>query len=380
MKKFDENFLNFIKENILIEDLARNVYNLTEHKKRSTKQYPVFVRDEKDLKTKGSVKIVINPAKNSFFTHNYNAKGTVIDFVEYIENCDFVTAVKKISSYYNIDIQNENVEFNSDYIKNNVNLQRSVNLKRKVEEAAAETAEKAEKWIEMYNTLRINRHFDSDIRGISADLLNYLRDNNKIKFYKTDKYSVIKVPLLSDSETMCGGQDIYRDKNGKWQKINHGRAGVYITGNLKNVQTLTLTESFFDSLSALQLKLDKTKAKNPFYSLDDLNSDLATISINGSLSDLKKEAILDVIKSAESLQTIVLAFDADNVGKKYEKEIFDLLKENGLLDKYDIVKIAYGTHKDLNEYLQAKKARESAAPENNIRAAGEREKEAFIAR
>jgi len=292
---------------------------------------------------------------------------------------DFVTAVKKLAAYANINID-KNIDFNDDYFKNNVVFKRSESIKKEAETATAEAEAKAEKWIEMYNTLRINRHFTEDIRGISADLLNYLRNENKIKYYKTDKYAVIKVPLYSNKDIMCGGQDIYKDSTGKWQKINHGRAGIYHTGNLKNVQTLTLTESFFDSLSALQLKFDKTKAKNPFYSFDDLNSDLATISINGSLSDLKKEAILDVIKSSESLKTIVLAFDADEVGKKYEKEIFDLLKENGLLDKYDVVKIAYGTHKDLNEYLQVKKARESAAPENNIRAAGKREKEAIIVR
>jgi len=209
----------------------------------------------------------------------------------------------------------------------------------------------------MYKNMRINRHFTNDIRSISAELLNYLRDNGKIKYYKTDKYAVIKVPLYKNSTEMCGGQDIYKNADG-WQKINHGRAGIFLTGNLKNVQTLTLTESFFDSLSALQLKMDKTKAKNPFYSYSDLDNDLATVSINGSLNDLKKEAILDVIRNAGNLQTIVFAFDADEVGKKYEKEITELLRENGLLDKYDVVKIVYGTHKDLNEYLQAKKVTE----------------------
>jgi len=381
MRRFDENFLSFIKENVLIEDLARNVYNLTEHKKRSTKQYPVFYRYEDEVGKKGSVKIVINPAKNSFFTHNENKKGTVIDFVSYIENVDFVEAVKKIASYYDINIETENIELNNDYIKNNVNLRRSISLKNKVKEAAAETAEKAEKWLEMYKNLRINRHFTEDVRGISADLLNYLRDENKLKFYKTDKYAVIKVPMYRDSIEMCGGQDIYRDKNGKWQKINHGRAGIFLTGNLKNVTTLTLTESVFDSLSALQLKLDKTKAKNPFYTYSDLDNDLATISINGSLSDLKKEAILDVIRNAESLETIVFAFDADKVGRKYIEEVKKLLEENGLLNKYNVISVSFGDKKDLNEYLQAKKLKDSAAPDNIQRqAAGEREKAAIIAR
>jgi len=380
MRKFDENFLNFIKENVFIEDLARNVYNFVEHKKRSTKQYPVFVKSEEDLKIKGSVKIVINNAKNAFFTHNDNARGTSIDFVQYIENCDFVTAVKKIANYYNIDVENENIELDDDYIKNNVNLQRSVNLKNKVKEAAAETEERAQKWIEMYKNMRVNRHFTNDIRGINAELLNYLRNENKLKYYKTDKYAVIKVPLFSNATTMCGGQDIYKDSNGKWQKINHGRAGIYITGNLKNVTTLTLTESFFDSLSALQLKMDKTKAKNPFYTLSDLNNDLATISINGSLSVLKKEAILDVIRNAESLETIIFAFDNDEVGKKYIEEVKKLLEENGLLNKYNVISVSFGDKKDLNEYLQAKKLKESAAPENERQAAGKREKEAIIAR
>jgi len=374
MRRFNDDLLNMIKENIHIADFAESVYNLEKNKHKSTKQYPVY-------KYNGD-KIIVNAANNSFFSANSNAKGTIIDFVSYIEEVDFVTAVKKLAAYANLDIS-ENVDFDADSFKNNVVFKRSESIKKEATESAAEAQEKAEKWINMYNTLRINRHFDKDIRGISADLLNYLRDKNKIKYYKTDKYAVIKIPLFSNATTMCGGQDVFQGTDGKWQKINHGRAGIFLTGNLKNVTTLTLTESAFDSLSALQLKYDKTKAKNPFYSLSDLDNDLATISINGSLSDLKKEAILSVIKSAGNLQTIVLAFDNDKIGKKYEKEIFDLLKENGFLNKYNVVAINYGEHKDLNEYLQAKKARESAVPEYNMnerQAAGEREKAAIIAR
>jgi len=371
MRKFDENLLNMIKENIHIIDFAENVYGLEKHKHKSTKQYPVY--------NLNGDKIIVNAAKNSFFCANSNNKGTIIDFVEFVENVDFVTAVKKLAAYAHLDIE-ENIDFDDDYFKNNVVFKKSESIKKEAETATAEAEAKAEKWINMYNTLRINRHFTNDIRGISAELLNYLRDNDKIKFYKNDKYAVIKVPLFSDSKTMCGGQDIF-EKDGRWQKINHGRAGIYYTGNLKNVTMLTLTESFFDSLSALQLKYDKTKAKNPFYSLNDLDSDLATISINGSLSDLKKEAILDVIKSAGNLQTIIFAFDADKVGCKYIEEVKKLLEENGLLEKYDVVSISFGEHKDFNEYLQAKK-RESTAPDNiKERAAGKgKEKAAIIAR
>jgi len=372
MRKFNDDLLNMIKENIHIIDFAENVYNLEKNKHKSTKQYPVYKI--------GDDKIIVNAANNSFFSANSNKKGTIIDFIQYVENVDFVTAVKKIAAYAHLEI-NENVDFDADSFKNNVVFQRSENIKKEAVEATAEAERNAQKWIEMYKNMRVNRHFTEDVRGISAELLNYLRDNGKIKFYKTDKYAVIKVPLYSKVGEMCGGQDIYKDSSGKWQKINHGRAGIFITGNLKNITTLTLTESFFDSLSALQLKYDKTKAKNPFYSYDDLNNDLATVSINGSLSDLKKEAIIDVIKNAESLKTIIYAFDNDEVGKKYEKEIFDLLKENGLLNKYNVVTISYGTHKDLNEYLQAKKLKDSAVPDNIQRqAAGKREKEAIIAR
>ena len=367
MKKFDENLLNMIKENIHIADFAENVYMLEKDRRKSTKQFPVY-------KLNGDI-IIVNAANNSFFAANSNVKGTIIDFVQFIENVDFVTAVKKIAAYAHLDI-GENIDYNDEYLKNNVVFQRSESIKREAEAATAEAQEKAQKWINMYKNMRINRHFDSDVRGISKDLLNYLRDSDKLKYYKTDKYAVIKVPLYKNSTEMCGGQDIYKNAEG-WQKINHGRAGIYFTGNLKNVQTLTLTESFFDSLSALQLKYDKTKAKNPFYTYSDLDNDLATVSINGSLSDLKKEAILDVIRNAGNLRTIIYAFDNDEVGKKYEKEITELLEENGLLDKFEVVKIAYGTHKDLNEYLQAKKARESAAPDNSVEAAGKREKEAF---
>ena len=357
MRKFNDDFLTFIKENILIEDIAQNVYNLEKNRRKSTKQYIVYEYNDD--------KIIVNSSRNSFFVSNNNEKGTIIDFVQYIENCDFVEAVKKIANYYNIDIQNENVEFNDDFIKNNVNLRRSVDLKNEIKENEKKTKEKAETWINLYKNLRINRRFDNDIRAISKDLLNYLREKEKIKYYKNEKYAVIKVPLYNRVNTICGGQDIYEDAK-KWQKINHGKAGIFFVGNLKNVTTLVLTESFFDSLSALQLKYDKTKAKNQFYTFDDLDSDLATISINGSLSDLKKEAILDVIKNAKSLKTIIFAFDNDNIGKKYVDEVTNLLKDNELFDKYDVVKITFDKYKDLNEYLQAKKTRESIATDNNI--------------
>jgi len=78
MRRFDENFLNFIKENILIEDLARNVYNLTEHRKKSTKTYPVFYQGAPE---KDAPKFLIDNRNNSFIDTNNIRKGDVIQFV-----------------------------------------------------------------------------------------------------------------------------------------------------------------------------------------------------------------------------------------------------------------------------------------------------------
>ena len=139
----------------------------------------------------------------------------------------------------------------------------------------------------------------------------------------------------------------------KKKLINHGKAGLYITGNLTSINTIVFTESFFDSLSALQLKFYKTKKKNPFYTYSILNHEIGTISINGSLSNLKKEAIIDVIKNSPMLKTIILGFDDDNMGQKHTSEIKNLLKNSGFINKYSIKLVKYKDYKDFNEYLQA---------------------------
>jgi SAM-dependent methyltransferase len=60
-----------------------------------------------------------------------------------------------------------------------------------------------------------------------------------------------------------------------------------------------------------------------------LVNDLGVCSINGSLSDFKKQSIVNILKNYDNINTLILAFDDDEVGRKYEKEIIELLKENG---------------------------------------------------
>ena len=114
----------------------------------------------------------------------------------------------------------------------------------------------------------IQHHLD-DLYG-SKELLNYLRDNDKLKFYKTDKYATIKIPLYCNTNEICGIQNIYK-KDNSWRKINHGKAGIYITGNLTRINTIAFAKSFFDSLSALQLKFYKTIKHNRYYDLKNLS-------------------------------------------------------------------------------------------------------------
>jgi len=342
MKKFDENFLQFIRDNIPVEDILENMFNFQKDIKRSSINSQVYLTD----KGKKIITFHKNGA-NAWFTLN-GVKGDNIKLVQFLENCDFVTAVKKLANFYNINPIKYNHNQNT-----SPNLQRAFERKEKIKKEIAEAEKNSQKAIENYKNLKINRHFRNNIRGISKELLNYLRDNDKLKFYKTDKYATIKIPLYCNIDDICGIQDIYK-KDNSWRKINHGKAGIYFTGNLEKINTIILTESFFDSLSALQLKFNKTIKHNPYYDLNTLNSDLATISINGSLNDLKKEAILDVIKNSPMLKTIILAFDNDNMGQKYTSEVKNLLESKGFINKYSIKLVKYKGYKDFNEYLQAR--------------------------
>ena len=341
MKKFDDNFLQFIRDNIPVEDILENMFNFQKDIKKSSINSQVYITD--------NGKKIITYHKNNinaWFTLN-GVKGDNIKLVQFLEDCDFVTAVKKLTNFYNINP----IQYSYNQNKN-PNLQRAIKLKQQNEKEIAKAEKNSEKAIENYKNLKINRHFTNDIRGISKELLNYLRDNNKLKFYKTDKYSTIKIPLYCNINEICGIQDIYKKEN-NWKKINHGRAGIYYTGNLGKIKTIILTESVFDSLSALQLKFYKTIKYNPYYDLNTLNLDLATISINGSLNDLKKEAIIDVIKNSTNLNTIVFAFDDDKMGHKYTHEIKQLLRLRNL-NKFKLLSIKYYGYKDLNEFVQAK--------------------------
>jgi hypothetical protein len=267
----------------------------------------------------------------------------------YLENLDFVSAVKKIASTYGLEI-NDVASF--DYEKNEY-LKRSLQVTKSVKEYIREQAEKD--YAEFFNNIKINRSFKESIRGISADLLNLMREKGLIKFYKTDKYATIKTKTFCSSAEVCGIQDIYKSSTGEWKKINNGRAGVFFAVNLKNITTLVLTESFFDSLSALEMAFAGGVRRNPFYTLEDLINDVGTVSINGSLSALKKEAILDILKNSDSLKTLVFGFDNDDIGQKYCQEIYKMLKENDLDNNYEIIYIQYPQNiKDLNELLQTK--------------------------
>jgi len=342
MKKFDDNFLQYIRDNIPAEDILENMFNFQKDIKRSSANSNVYITD------KGKKIITYHKnGINAWFTLN-GVKGDNIKLVQFLKNCNFVTAVKELANFYNINP----IKYNHNQNKS-PNLQRAIERKEKIKHKIIEADKNSKEAIENYKNLKINKHFQEDIRGVSKELLNYLRDNNKLKFYRTDKYATIKIPLYCNINEICGIQDIYK-KDNSWQKINRGKAGIYITGNLTSIHTIVFTESFFDSLSALQLKFYKTKKKNPFYTYSILNHEIGTISINGSLNNLKKEAIIDVIRNSPMLKTIILGFDDDNMGQKYTSEIKNLLESKGFINKYSIKLVKYKGYKDFNEYLQAR--------------------------
>ena len=91
MKRFTDEFLEKIKQ-INIQDLLANVYKLPEDKEKTCKAYPVF-------NSNSGEKIIINAGKNTFFISSGEARGNIINLVMYLDNLDFVNAVKKNSKY-----------------------------------------------------------------------------------------------------------------------------------------------------------------------------------------------------------------------------------------------------------------------------------------
>jgi 5S rRNA maturation endonuclease (ribonuclease M5) len=237
----------------------------------------------------------------------------------------------------------------------NPNSFKTINFKS-LTEKIIESEKKANYYIYLYKNLKKNAILTEDIRGISEKLLNYLRKQNKLKYYKTDQYQTIKIPLYSETNEICGIQDIFKKTNSeKWEKRIHGHAGIFFVGNLVKIKSIIITESLFDSLSALQIHFNYNREKNLSYTFSNLLNELGSISINGSLSDLKRKALIDVIKNAKNLHTIVIAFDADQIGQKYKKEFIELLQSKNILNNYKILILNnYQGYKDFNEYLQAK--------------------------
>ena len=368
MKRFNEVFLNQLKQ-IPINEVAEKLYGMTFDYIKSTKTTYVYRESESDIirtDNKGNnprPKIVVNLAKNVFISHNYknDSYGDIFNFIALKESWDvrtnFPSIVKKLADYVGVVPILDNQNFNTFNFDNSKKFEK---LKQKREEIKRQIA-KYEKeknninWKEVFENIKVNRHYTDDIRGISAELLNYLRNQGKIKYYKTQNYAITKVPLYSNVKTICGIMDIYRNNNG-WQKLlnKYSKSGIFYTGNLKNIRSLVLTESFFDALSALQFKYYKERRKNLLYSLDNLNNEVGTIATAGILCDLKTNTILDIIKNSQQLENIVLAFDDDNQGHKYTQEIKKLLEQKEFLDKYNIKIISFHGFKDLNEFLQTK--------------------------
>lgn len=164
---------------------------------------------------------------NAFFILNTSIKGDNIKLVQYIKKCDFLTAIKEIVEFYKLDPNSFK----------NINYQK---LNKKI----IESEKKANYYIYLYKNLKKISNFTENIRGISKNLLNYLQKQNKLKYYKTDQYQTIKIPLYSEMNEICGIQDIFK-KDDSWKKVNHGHAGIYYVGNLKQIKSLVITESFF---------------------------------------------------------------------------------------------------------------------------------------
>ncbi|QOQ91978.1 toprim domain-containing protein (plasmid) [Helicobacter cinaedi] len=185
-------------------------------------------------------------------------------------------------------------------------------------------------------------------RGIKEELFtqyNIKIDNRNNVCFPTYIY---EKNLNAKDLSLCGytaklNQPITKDREGKdyakaLKTLSFGKKGLEIlkshnTKSLKEITFLIITESSIDSLSVLQLQ--KLEPKHTLL-----------CATGGTITEKTKEAISFLLSSAEKNLQVILAFDNDTQGKKFNAQM------KKITQSYEIqTQILIPKNKDFNEDL-----------------------------
>jgi len=312
VKFIPKEIADVVKDTIPVENVLVKLFNNMQYKKdRSTAKIKVF-------KNNGYIGFVFTNSNTATVKSNINgqtiATGDSINLVQKTLNKNFKDAVLWLLKEFNLikSVENGEIILNNkqiEAIKLEYEQEKEKNLHEL--ELKEEIARQQIQYFKQIGTLQI----DKDVRGISKDLINLIaKDNNAFKIVKNaDKGNRIefKIALKDFNNNIDGLQTIYFNVfSKKWDKRNVGRANISYFGN-KNAENVVITESFFDSLSAVEVM-----AKMGNVSYKDLLSDYLFISINGQYSSLKNNTLKQFLAQA---QQVILAHDRDNTGENYDK-------------------------------------------------------------
>ena len=289
-------------------------------KKKSTKESKKY---KDDL---GNIFIV---KSNTYFnTFNNNDNGTTIDFIQnhIIQQKNFY----KVKKWFNDNIE----RLNDINIRNNTYNNNFENKKNNNKKEGDVSPSFSLLYQKIFKSQIMNKEY---IRNIDINIFNMLINKEIIKYYY--KYNLIKIPLTNDNKNITGILNININTSSKFLEKNSNK-DLFIFGNKINFKYILLFESFYDSLSYLQLLSIKY---NTTY--NNIINNCLFISTNGSISKNNINTIKNIINNKQNI-TIILSFDNDEIGKKYDNDIINIISNN--IEYY----INKSITKDYNEDLQ----------------------------
>ena len=289
--------------------------------KKSTKE------SKKYKDNQGNIFIV--KGNKYFNTFDNNDNGTTIDFIQnhIINEKNFY----KVKLWFNDNIEgldNINIDNNT---YNNIFESKKNNNKKEGDVSPSFSL----LYQKIFKSQISNKQH---IRNININIFNMLIEKEIIKYYY--KYNLIKIPLTKNlNSNITGILNININTSSKFLEKGSNK-DLFIFGNKNNFKYILLFESFYDSLSYLQLVSIKY---NTTY--NNIINNCLFISTNGSISKNNINTIKNIINNNKNITTI-LSFDNDEIGKKYDNDIINIISNN---IKYYINK---SITKDYNEDLQ----------------------------
>jgi DNA primase len=210
--EIDKNTIEEIKNNVKIKDIVSKYTNIRNNKGKC----PIH------KETNGS--FYIYPETNSWYCYGCSNGGDVIEFIEKVENIDFIDALKKLTGENEIKFIN-----NDDYKKLNSNdFIKIIEQLKDIKPSKFDD----EKWIEQYAD---NKHGYYIKRGFKKETLSHF----KIGYCwdGSELHNRITIPWYSHDNYLVGvsGREINNNSNAKYICRKGSNKSDYLY-NLNNVK------------------------------------------------------------------------------------------------------------------------------------------------